>query len=44
MNNWTQILVGWGVSLVALAVFAVRTVRRGRALAADLPDEDKPWA
>jgi hypothetical protein len=31
------------LTLGAIAVFAWRVVRRGRRLAAQLPDEDRPW-
>jgi hypothetical protein len=34
---------GWGIALTALAAYALRTVRRGRALAAKVDPEDRRW-
>ncbi len=34
---------GWGIALVTLAVYAVRTVRRGKHLAERVPPEERRW-
>jgi hypothetical protein len=38
-----SIFLAWGLVLGSLALYSVRVVTRGRALARQLPDEDKPW-
>jgi hypothetical protein len=38
-----SILTGYALVLGLTALYAVRLVRRGRNLARQLPDEDKPW-
>jgi hypothetical protein len=38
-----SILTGYVLVLGLTALYAVRLVRRGRKLARQLPDEDKPW-
>jgi hypothetical protein len=38
-----SILLGYGLVLGGMAVYAATVIRRGRRLAARLPDEDKPW-
>lgn len=43
MNDWPYLVIGWGVSLVALGVYASRLVARGRRLGRLVPDEDKSW-
>ena len=35
---------GWGISLAVLGAYAVRTVRRGRSLAARVPPEERRWS
>jgi hypothetical protein len=35
---------GWGLSLAVLGGYAIRTVRRGRALAAQVPPEERRWS
>ena len=37
------IAAGWGFALVVLAGYALRTVRRGKALAERVPPEDRRW-
>ena len=37
------VAAGWGISLVVLGAYALRTVRRGRALAERVPPEDRRW-
>ena len=43
MNDWPMILLGWGVTAAAVAGYAARVLRRGRVLARQVPDADKPW-
>jgi hypothetical protein len=38
-----SILAGYGLVFGLTGVFALYTLRRGRILARQLPDEDKPW-
>jgi heme exporter protein D len=37
------VFTGWGIALVALAAYSVRTVRRGRRLAERVPPEERRW-
>jgi heme exporter protein CcmD len=37
------ILTAYGVTFGAVGVLAWRVISRGKALARQLPDEDKPW-
>jgi heme exporter protein D len=37
------VAAGWGIALVVLAGYALRTVRRGKALAQRVPPEDRRW-
>jgi hypothetical protein len=37
------ILGGYGLVFASLAAFAWFVARRGRSLAKQIPDEDKPW-
>lgn len=34
---------GWGAAIGIIAVYAWRTVRRGRALSRTLPDGERTW-
>ena len=43
MTHAGYVAAGWGISLAALAAYAFRTVRRGRALASQVPPEDRQW-
>jgi hypothetical protein len=43
MDDIGFIAGSYALTLGAIAVFAWRVVRRGRRLAAQLPDEDRPW-
>jgi hypothetical protein len=38
-----SILLGYALVLGLTGAYALRLVRRGRRLARQLPDEDKPW-
>lgn len=44
MTHVGYVLTGWGIALVALGGYALRTVRRGRALAEQVPPEDRRWS
>jgi len=35
---------GWGISLAVFGAYALRTVRRGRSLAAQIPPEARRWS
>jgi hypothetical protein len=37
------VAAGWGIALVALGAYGLRTVRRARALARRVPPEDRRW-
>ena len=43
MTHAGYVAAGWGISLVALAAYAVRTIRRGRALIRQVPPEERRW-
>ncbi len=38
------VFAGWGIALAAIGAYALRTVRRGRSLAAQVPPEDRRWS
>lgn len=38
------IAAAWGASLAVLAVYAARTVRRGRSLSRRVPPGDRRWS
>jgi len=44
MTHVGYVVAGWGIALVVLGGYAVRTVRRGRSLAAQVPSEDRRWS
>jgi heme exporter protein D len=44
MTHVGYVAAGWTISLVALAAYAVRTVRRGKALAERVPPEERRWS
>ncbi len=39
-----HIALGWGITLGVLAAYALRTVLRGRSLAARVPPERRRWS
>ena len=43
MTHLGYLLVGWGVSLGAGVLYAVRLITRGRRLAARVPAERRRW-
>lgn len=44
MTHVGYIAAGWGIALVSLGAYGLRTVRRGRALAAQVPPEERRWS
>ncbi len=44
MTHVGYVAAGWGISLVTLGLYALRTVRRGRSLAARVPPEERRWS
>jgi hypothetical protein len=44
MTHVGYVAAGWGIALVSLGAYALRTVRRGRALAAQVPPEERRWS
>jgi hypothetical protein len=44
MTHVGYVAAGWGISLAVLGAYALRTVRRGRSLAAQVPPEDRRWS
>jgi len=43
MTNAFHVFLGWGIALVALAGYSLRTVLRGRSLAERVPPEQRRW-
>ena len=43
MTDLGSIVLGYGLVLGSMAVYAISVIRRGRRLAAQVPDDDKPW-
>ncbi len=37
------VTAAWGATFVILALYSVRTIRRGRILSRSLPDEERTW-
>jgi heme exporter protein D len=37
------VFAGWGISLVVLAGYALRTILRGKRLARQVPPEERRW-
>jgi len=44
MTHVGYIAAGWGIALTVLGGYALRIVRRGRALAARVPPEERRWS
>ena len=44
MTHVGYLAAGWGIPLVVLGAYALRTVRRGRVLAAQVPAEERRWS
>tara|TARA_B100000959_G_scaffold262497_1_gene300988 strand:+ start:411 stop:569 length:159 start_codon:yes stop_codon:yes gene_type:complete len=37
------LIAGWGITLGTLAIYALRLIRRGRDLSAQVPDAHRRW-
>ena len=44
MTHAGYVAAGWGVALVTLGTYSLYIVRRGRALAAKVPPEERRWS
>ena len=44
MTHAGYLATGWTVSLVAIGLYALRVIRRGRRLSAELPPEARRWS
>ncbi|HEX4867918.1 MAG TPA: hypothetical protein VFV32_09855 [Acidimicrobiales bacterium] len=44
MTHVGYVAAGWTIPLVALGAYALRTVRRGRQLAEQVPPEERRWS
>ena len=44
MTHASYVATGWVVGLGTLAIYAVRTVRRGRTLSAQVRPEERRWS
>lgn len=44
MTHVGYVAAGWSISLLALAVYAVRLVRRGRSLSERVPPGQRRWS
>lgn len=41
--DWATVIFGYLIVFGALGAYAWKMLRRGRDLARQVPDEDKPW-
>jgi hypothetical protein len=44
MTHVGYVAAGWAIPLVILGGYTLRTMRRGRALAAQVPPEQRRWS
>lgn len=44
MTHVGYVAAGWAIPLVAIGAYALRTLRKGRSLAAQVPPEDQRWS
>lgn len=44
MTHASYVAAGWIAGLGTLAIYALRTIRRGRALSAQVPPEERRWS
>ena len=44
MTHVGYVAAGWAIPLVGLAAYSLRTIRRGRALAQQVPSEERRWS
>lgn len=43
MTHVAYLIAGWGISLGAIALYAVSLIRRGKSLSARVPVERRRW-
>ena len=43
LSGYQHVIIGYLVTGALMGGYVVRVLRRGRALARQVPDEDKPW-
>jgi heme exporter protein D len=44
LTHTFHVALGWGITLAVLLGYSLRTVRRGRTLAARVPPEQRRWS
>jgi len=44
MTHVGYVAAGWGIALLSIGAYALRTLRRGRSLAAQVPPEERRWS
>jgi hypothetical protein len=44
MTHGGYVAAGWAIPLVLLAGYSLRTLRRGQALAREVPPEERRWS
>lgn len=44
MTHVGYVAAGWGIPLVAFAAYSLRTIRRGRTLAQQVPPQERRWS
>lgn len=44
MTDAGYVAAGWAIPLVLLGAYSLRTVRRGRRLAEQVPPEERRWS
>lgn len=44
MTHAGYVAAGWTIPLVLLAAYSLRTIRRGRQLAEQVPPEERRWS
>lgn len=44
MTHAGYVAAGWTIPLVLLAAYSLRTIRRGRRLAEQVPPEERRWS
>lgn len=42
-DQWTYVIVAWGITAVVLALYVVATLRRGRSLSSLVPPDQRRW-
>jgi cytochrome b561 len=44
MTHAYHVLLGWSIGITVLALYSLRTIRRGRSLAPRVPPEQRRWS